>query len=471
MERAIQSPIKAGAACALIGALLSATLESAVIDVNTVLDELADDGSCSLREAVISANTDAPSGVSAGECPAGSGADTIVLQAEVYNLTRPGASEDQARTGDLDIIDSLSIEGAGQDVTLIYGNDLDRIFHIRGVEKDFAVTISNLIISHGTFSGNGGGILSRKPLTLNSVSVYKNTAGGDGGGIYSAGSLMMSSCTVSDNIADDDGAGIFIAPGREASIEGSSIFGQVAGGTGGGVYSDGVLSINRTTIEFNQSVWGGGVHSLRDLVLTESTIGFNTVLRWGGGLANEGIASVTNSTISSNSAPEYGGNIANMSAGNLELLHATIADGVSPVGDAVHNDSSVIATNSIFLGSCAGFGLESIGGNVESPGNGCNLTRVRDRKNVPISKLDLYPLEDYGGPTFTNLLGRESIAIDLALPGVCPSNDQRGVVRPLDGDDDPRVRCDSGAVEIEPAFFEDDFESGDTSVWDEVRTP
>lgn len=39
------------------------------------------DGQCSLREAVSAANDDTGSGPAAGECPAGSGADTIPVAA------------------------------------------------------------------------------------------------------------------------------------------------------------------------------------------------------------------------------------------------------------------------------------------------------------------------------------------------------------------------------------------------------
>lgn len=47
------------------------------IVVNSQVDTTADDGVCTLREAIIAANTDSASGVSAGECAGGSGTDTI----------------------------------------------------------------------------------------------------------------------------------------------------------------------------------------------------------------------------------------------------------------------------------------------------------------------------------------------------------------------------------------------------------
>lgn len=47
------------------------------ITVNSTADTVADDGECTLREAIIAANDDTASGATPGECAAGSGADTI----------------------------------------------------------------------------------------------------------------------------------------------------------------------------------------------------------------------------------------------------------------------------------------------------------------------------------------------------------------------------------------------------------
>ena len=49
--------------------------------VTTTTDQVKTDGLCSLREAVIAANKDLGSSSQPGECPAGSGADTIEVPA------------------------------------------------------------------------------------------------------------------------------------------------------------------------------------------------------------------------------------------------------------------------------------------------------------------------------------------------------------------------------------------------------
>lgn len=53
------------------------TVYAATLTVNSTADTVADDGECTLREAITAANSDTASGVTAGECIAGSGSDTI----------------------------------------------------------------------------------------------------------------------------------------------------------------------------------------------------------------------------------------------------------------------------------------------------------------------------------------------------------------------------------------------------------
>lgn len=63
---------------------------ASTIVVNSTADSIANDGVCTLREAIIAANTDTASGAAAGECIAGSGADTInfaITGSASYTLT------------------------------------------------------------------------------------------------------------------------------------------------------------------------------------------------------------------------------------------------------------------------------------------------------------------------------------------------------------------------------------------------
>jgi len=60
---------------------------AASITVDSTADIVADDGACSLREAISNANTDSAMFSSTGECAAGSGEDAITIPAGTYTST------------------------------------------------------------------------------------------------------------------------------------------------------------------------------------------------------------------------------------------------------------------------------------------------------------------------------------------------------------------------------------------------
>ena len=170
--------------------LASPGSEASTIAVNSTSDVISDDGFCTLREAVIASNTDTPSGAMIGECTTGAGSDTIVLQSETYTLTIAGTGEDNALTGDLDLLDSVQILGAGQQDTVVDGNDLDRVFRNRHFPA-ISVSISDLTIRDGATSGDGGGIYNSEVLDLMKVSLISNSAGSEGGAVFNWESICL----------------------------------------------------------------------------------------------------------------------------------------------------------------------------------------------------------------------------------------------------------------------------------------
>jgi len=193
---------------ALIMAMLwlaSAGNAATTIVVNTTADTKSNDGQCSLREAIIAANRDRKSGSKPGECPAGSGADTIILPPGAYTLTRTdNGNEDACTTGDLDIRGDVDIVG-GPGVTIDASGITDRVFHVMSGN----VTLSDMTIKNGGGDVNyGGGIYNKGHLTLTNVTLSGNEAEYSGGGIKNIGQLTLYNSTLADNHAGSTGGGV-----------------------------------------------------------------------------------------------------------------------------------------------------------------------------------------------------------------------------------------------------------------------
>ena len=245
------------------------------------------------------------------------------------------------------------------------------------------------------------------------------------------------------------------------SISDLTITGGLAGPSGGGVRSSNSdLTVINCTIRGNStSEDGGGIyHTLGFLAVIDSTITGNAAGEdgLGGGINSVGIGnnpanvSVVNSTISGNSALSGGGIFA-FSGNHVILRNSTIANNTASFrGEAFANQFSPAPTfaNTLFVGSCAILSNPpvSLGGNVESPGDSCQLPDT-DRYGVPDP--GIAGLADNGGPTWTHALLPGSLAIDTAVDGECPETDQRGFARPFDGDEDMIATCDVGAYELQ----------------------
>ena len=455
-------------------------VRAATLTVTTTADEVRDDGACSLREATLAANTD----TAVDACPAGSGADTIILPAGTYMLQLPGAGEDAARSGDLDLTSALTITGAGGDATIVDGADLDRVFDVLA---GTTVTLEGLTVRNGSLpltaqgggirnggtlvlgdsivtdnqvgsGGQGGGIYTSGVLTLSNSTVTGNTAGGGeggglGGGIVNVGTLTVEHSTISANRSEANGGGL--ANSGTAELSESTIADNVAAAQGGGVVNDGgTLRITMSAISGNTAGMGGGiangVYSASTLTVINSTISGNTAGQFGGGgLANgsfwSGVGSTTlnNVTIARNTAGNYsdgsggGGGIRNI-AGTVTLSNTLLAENTDRDGTAE---------------DCGG-ALISLGYNLIQVTTGCALSGNAGLDVVGVDP-QLGPLADNGGPTATHALLPGSPAIDAGTPPepplgalACAASDQRGVARPQDGDGDGVPICDIGAFEV-----------------------
>ena len=93
--------------------------------------------------------------------------------------------------------------------------------------------------------------------------IIENSTSYNGGAIYLLnGSLTLKRSTLQNNSADSNGAGIFVDNGAVNMIN-STISGNMAGGAGGGIYaslnSSAVVTLQNSTIAYNQASRGGGI--------------------------------------------------------------------------------------------------------------------------------------------------------------------------------------------------------------------
>jgi CSLREA domain-containing protein len=246
-----------------------------VLIVNSTQDSLSNDGKCTLREAVISANKNKPSGSKPNECVAGTADDIIRLQAnQVYQITRTDSgNEDSSASGDLDIRANITFEVTGSGLATIQAvNSRDRLFQVFSGSTSF----SNLVIMGGNIAGSGGAIANQSTAIIKNSLIKGNISSGRGGGIYnSAGAtLTLSSSTITANTSSTDGGGI--ANEGTLSLTNATISGNTSKGGGGGFFSSGSSTLNAVTVAANSagslSGNGGGLAVAAGVTTIKNTL-------------------------------------------------------------------------------------------------------------------------------------------------------------------------------------------------------
>ncbi|MDA1049213.1 MAG: S8 family serine peptidase [Planctomycetota bacterium] len=413
--------------------VLDLTVNSTADEIDTnpgngVVDTVS--GNITLRAAIMEANAHA-------------GDDVITLPAGVYTLTIAPAGTNDDASGDLNITGQITIVGAGAGTTTIDGNNLDRVLNIgaSGIVDVFALTITRGRAGGAT---DGGGILNSGALTLTNIVVDGNTATDEGGGIYNGDDavLTVTSSTISNNSATDHGGGIFTQGGTTVQIADSTISNnQALSGLGGGVFNNGGdVTIRRSTLSANHAGTDGGAalnNFIGTLTIINSTISANTAGGDGGGIRQIGSGSTTlqNATVTNNSATNAGGVL--QVSGAVNVINTIIAGNTAT---SSHPDVMGVFTSQghNLIGNVAtatGFTNGSKGDQVGSSGS-------------PLNPL-LGPLSDNGGPTLTHALLPGSPAVDTGDDLKAPLTDQRGLARPLNGDNLATAISDVGAVEVE----------------------
>ena len=363
-------------------------------------------GSCTLRAAVMETN-------------ALPGADEISLSEGTYPLSLGGAGEDAAATGDLDVTDSLTITGAGDQTTAIDADGIDRVLHVSGSATE--LNISGITLTGGNLEpafepsslcfplhhGGGGVCITSGHLNLSDAEVRGNHSDDHGGGILigELGNLTAVSTDFHENSSLRSG-GAFSNFGT-ATVSNASISGNTAP-AGGGVRNtgevpgvNGLLTIENTTVEDNQGAIGGGIDNGfgGHLTVDGSTIAGNGAAT-GGGIYNSGgipdlqadhaEMTLSDTVVRGNSAAFGGGiyNAGNDTPGIATIGGATIADNESSrFGGGMYNAGNLDLTASTISGNRAvlgGGGLFNAGADVVPTGERAQATLM----NTTVSSND-----------------------------------------------------------------------------------
>jgi hypothetical protein len=397
-------------------------LEDRAVPAPFTVTNLAPTDSGSLRQAILDANATA-------------GPDTIVFQ--------PGLSGTITLFGQLNITDSVSIEGPGASVISVSGNNAVPILLVNNFDATINVSISGLTLTQGKGSSGFAGAITvgDEVLALSGVVISGNT-GGAGGGVLIAprSRLTLENSTISGNTAIT-GGGLLLNNDTMTVVRNSTIVRNQAtglGAEGGGIsiLSNASLTLTNTTISGNNAPQGGGIWAQNAITTVEdSTISGNSATGDGGGnFLDGGAALIRNSTVAFNTANSdnanggSGGGLFLKNGAAVTLQSAIVGDNIVGVtGAAADISGTVIATNSL---------IEDIAGPAFLAGSADNIFGAD-----PL----LGPLANNGGPTQTHALLSGSPAIDHGSNPFALATDQRGPGFPrLSG-----AGVDIGAFEVQ----------------------
>ena len=454
-------------------------------------------GNCTLRAAIEEAN-------------AWSGHDTVSLGpgdhvVELVNGVPSGVP--------IEVLTEMDIVGAGAGVTTISVDDVEFINN-SALEVTSSGTGPGVLISGLTVDVESGGMgiiaigLCGQPLcapvVVEDVELTATTAPA---GIFGTTFLVQANTNAqltlrrTTGISSRTPAGFAIAAasGGHLTLEDCDLSGGSVPTIGAYAFNGGSITLRRTRIHdlgnSSQTLDAGVSANLFSGAAVSIVIEDSEIYAAARGVRvrNGGIAAdltVTGSTVSGVSAEGF------LVEGPLTALigNSTVSGAGSgvvletPTGGAgtvsLDLDRATLTDNGTSVAIAGGSGtLTALGSIIANGGTECDGTLTSAGHNlvegpcaiVPVLASDvtlvdpmLEPLADNGGPTRTHALDPASPAIDTGPldPSDCGTRDQRGFVRPFDGDMAGGARCDIGSWELSDTIALEDFETGYLTGWD-----
>jgi CSLREA domain-containing protein len=381
---------------------------AATITVNTTTDAIGNDGFCSLREAVMAANTNTASSDTTNGCVAGEAApvvDVINIPAGTYSLviapenSTPNQIDathwqvgeylatwvtseyvitvptPDATLGDLDITESVNLVGAGQDLTIINAGWVPVAWDVMAPGYDPKVDPAE------TSAGFGDRVFHVVANGSVMVDVQMSGFTAKGGKLTTVSGLLAPN-TVAYSLRRNGGAvAVGVAAGAydPLSSGGSGgappVIGPGGGSESGPTYTLNLLSLILTS---NYAGDGGGLYNAATSTATGIVISGNRGNANGGGVYNDAGLTLLNSSVSGNSA-EGGGGLFDTGSHTTTIIGSTVNanGGVGGGGLSSRSGVTVNVANSTVSGN---FGFD-VGGGIYTNGL-VNLIHATVANNV-----------------------------------------------------------------------------------------
>ena len=277
---------------------------------------------CTLRAAITAANTDS----AVGGCPAGEGADTVVLaEGATYTLSEVDNGVDDATAGPSGlprISSEIGIEGNGATIERSDAEDTPffRLFYVADTGD---LEVENATVRRGMLDISNSGeptilgpnLLNLGALTLTDVVVSEGSldysqAGEGAVSLHNSGTLIMTRSEVKNNGFSFGTFSIFNA--GEATITESSVRSDARDpdlSSPGAIYNaePGKLTLERSSVTGHYTFGTtAGIENDGQAIIVDSAVTNNSSDQGDGGLVNSGVMEIERSLIADNGGGDGG---------------------------------------------------------------------------------------------------------------------------------------------------------------------